>query len=94
MEEIKYPYDLAGVVEAELKLKGVEDPSKVTLAKIFEIIYFSSLKTEDLQHISCSLTYINPNNPDPKPPGIYSSVKQYLKKLDSIDSAKLIVLGT
>lgn len=67
MSEVKYPCDLAVIVERELGQKGIQI-SEVTLSRIFEIIYFASLKTEELQQISCSLTYIDPDNPDPNPP--------------------------
>ena len=69
MENInRYPFDLAELVEKGLKSIGIEVPTTETLAKIFECIYFASLKTEELQQICCSLTYIDSNNPDPKPP--------------------------
>jgi hypothetical protein len=67
-QAIKYPFDLAEIVEKQLKLRRIQPPTKEILAQIFEIIYFASLKTEELQQILCSLTYIDSDNPDPKPP--------------------------
>lgn len=62
------PKDLAKVVLTELELRGVELPSEVQLSTLFEDLYYASLKTEERHQTTLSITYINPKNPDPKPP--------------------------
>lgn len=64
----KYPFDLAQIVLNSLKSTNVTTPSIDTLINIFESIFSASLNTEELQQTSCSFTYIDSKNPDPKPP--------------------------
>ena len=44
-------------------------PSEVVLSRLFETMYFSSLRTEESQPIAFHVCYLDPNNPDPSPPG-------------------------
>jgi len=63
-----FPHDLAESVNVQLKRRRVKTPSKVVLKKLFETMYFASLKTEEAQQIFCTITYIDSDKPDPKPP--------------------------
>ncbi len=49
--------------------RGLISPSRDTLNAICEAMFFASLRTEEAQAIACSLVYIDPDNPDPDPPG-------------------------
>src|SRR3989454_10048580 len=64
-----FPKDLAEAVHSELALRGSDSPSLKILIDLFELLYFISLKTEELQPITCYIVYLPPENPDPKPPG-------------------------
>jgi hypothetical protein len=43
-------------------------PDLATLEKLFETLYFASLKSEENQPISCRVAFISRHNPDPNPP--------------------------
>ncbi|MGL4874963.1 MAG: putative sensor domain DACNV-containing protein [Clostridium sp.] len=67
--KLAYPIDLAKEVFNFFYLN--ESSLKVTvqnLESLFEVAYFASLKTEELQPIRVRLTYINKNMPDFNPP--------------------------
>jgi hypothetical protein len=38
------------------------------LGHLFEVLYFTSLRTEESQPITCTVTYLDPKRPDPTPP--------------------------
>src|SRR3989442_5246940 len=63
-----FPKDLAEAVHSELALRGSDSPSLKILIDLFELLYFISLKTEELQPITGYIVYLPPENPDPKPP--------------------------
>ena len=67
-ETTKYPNNFADAVYRELKRRKKEPPSIELLIKLFESMYFASLKTEEAENITFHIVYINPENPDPKPP--------------------------
>jgi sensor domain DACNV-containing protein len=62
--------DLAEIVTQELKRHDRSVPSKQSLCNLFEAMFFSSLATEESQPIRFHITYIDPKNPDPKPPPV------------------------
>jgi hypothetical protein len=63
-----FPKDLAEAIHKELDSRRLETPGLERLTTLFETLYFVSLKTEELQPITCYIIYLPPNNPDPKKP--------------------------
>lgn len=62
--------DLSALVKRKLidaKIKYPE-PNEEVLNKLFETLFFTSLKTEEGNFIKVTVTLIDPNNPDPSPP--------------------------
>lgn len=64
----KGPADLAQAVAKELKKRRLQDLPMTVLKELFDTLYFASLRTEESQTIACYIVYIDPDNPDPKPP--------------------------
>ncbi|MBC7545535.1 MAG: hypothetical protein H7338_22630 [Candidatus Sericytochromatia bacterium] len=64
----KFPKDLAQVVIEKLPMKSIKGLTLPVLTSLLETVFFASLSTEEAQQILCSLTYINPDLPDPDPP--------------------------
>ncbi len=64
----KRPADLAQAVANELKKRKQEALPIAVLNELFDILYFASLKTEENQSVACYIVYIDPHNPDPRPP--------------------------
>lgn len=64
------PSDLATVVFNKFKnLKNQSHkPSEKVLVNLFENLFYASLKTEESDFVKVTITLINSNNPDPKPP--------------------------
>jgi hypothetical protein len=63
-----FPADLAGHVHAQLTQRKESPPSAKTLTRLFETLYFASLKREETQPISCRIAFISRTRPDPDPP--------------------------
>ncbi|KQO22680.1 hypothetical protein ASF10_09945 [Flavobacterium sp. Leaf82] len=65
------PLDLSTFVFNKLKsLKNQSlRPSEQVLFNLFESLFYTSLKTEESDFIKVTITLINSENPDPKPPG-------------------------
>src|SRR5260370_41951475 len=63
-----FPEDLASHVHRQLVSRDESAPSIKVLTKLFETLYFASLKREETQPISCRVAFIERNRPDPKPP--------------------------
>ncbi|MGL4911740.1 MAG: putative sensor domain DACNV-containing protein [Romboutsia sp.] len=82
-----YPIDLAREVYNFFYLNGTN--LKVTvedLESLFEVAYFASLKTEELQPIRVRLTYINKNIPDFNPPKrIMKNRWSYIRFKDDVE---------
>ena len=63
-----YPADLAVRVYHSLTEEKVKCPDVNTLQQLFEVMYFASLRTEEAQRVQFSVTYSDPEDPDPNPP--------------------------
>jgi len=64
------PKDLAEAVHSELLRRTTSSPELVVLIELFESMYFASLKTEESKPVAFHVVYLNPENPDPKPPKV------------------------
>ena len=64
------PADLARVVFNKIKVlkTSLPLPNQAVLNKLFENLFYASLKTEESDFIKVTITLINSENPDPKPP--------------------------
>jgi len=64
------PHDLANTVLNKLSRAKTKIPlpNEEVLTTLFETIFYASLKTEESQLIKVTITFIDPNNPDPNPP--------------------------
>src|ERR1035437_3005071 len=63
--------DLADIVFKKLQGAKVNSqlPSRDVLKALFENLYYASIKTEESDFIKVIVTLIDPENPDPSPPG-------------------------
>lgn len=63
------PEDLALLVFTKLNKSKISYPTppKEILTKLFECLFYASMKTEEGDLIKVVITLIDPNNPDPKP---------------------------
>lgn len=64
----KFPKDLASHVHSQLIARKEHPPSAKVLTKLFDTLYFASLKREETQPISCRVAFIDRKQPDPDPP--------------------------
>lgn len=60
--------DLARVLVGELH-RGGSDIEASIVSELVETLFLASLRTEEGEAIRCQVAYIDPNNPDPDPPG-------------------------
>ncbi len=61
----QWPSDLASAVISALpKL----DAPEMAIRVLFETMYFASMRTEEGSAIAFHIVYLDPENPDPKPP--------------------------
>ncbi len=63
-----FPLDLAHHVHAQLRQRKDNAPPIKVLTRLFETMYFASLRREETQPISCRIAFINRKRPDPDPP--------------------------
>jgi hypothetical protein len=63
-----FPKHLAEHVHSQLSSRKKEPPAVKVLKKLFETMYFASLKREETQPISCRVAFIDRNQPDKNPP--------------------------
>jgi len=63
-----FPEDLADHVHRQLVHRKESPPSTKILTRLFETLYFASLKREETQPISCRIAFIDRKRPDPHPP--------------------------
>lgn len=64
----KTPKNLAESVRSELRKRHVVVPDEKIMADLFEAMYYSSLRTEESEPITFHVVYLDPDQPDPKPP--------------------------
>jgi hypothetical protein len=64
----QFPEDLAEHVRSHLASRKSHPPSVKVLRRLFETLYFASLKQEETQPISCRIAFIDRKRPDPDPP--------------------------
>ena len=62
-----YPADLAKHILAQLRSRVENPPSREILKKLFEAMYFASLKSEEAEPISCRIAFVDRNSPNPSP---------------------------
>jgi hypothetical protein len=80
--------DLSALVQKKLKGAKIKypEPNEEVLNKLFEILFFTSLKTEEAQFIKVTVTLIDPNNLDPSPPQtIVADRWEYVKFLAPLE---------
>ncbi|MBD3675445.1 MAG: hypothetical protein HUJ26_18185 [Planctomycetaceae bacterium] len=58
----RYPYHLAKLVFRGLRDYTATPPSEKILLKLFETLYFTSLKTDELRSSRCTLNYLDPQD--------------------------------
>lgn len=64
----KSPRNLAESVCAELRKRHVAFPDERIIVDLFETMYCSSLRTEESEPVTFHLVFLDPAQPDPKPP--------------------------
>jgi len=60
--------DLARTVFSELKARKLSHPRLNNLISLFQSLYSASLHSEESRPITFDIVYLNPKDPDPKPP--------------------------
>lgn len=81
------PDDLAKQVLTKVRDAKISHkiPGEDVLSELFNILFYTSLKTEEGQHIRVTITLIDPKNPDPSPPQrIVADRWQYVRFNDEI----------
>ena len=56
----RYPYHLAKLVARDLTARGIDAPPEPVLLKLFETLYFASLKTDEARPCRCTVNYLDP----------------------------------
>ena len=64
----KTPQNLAESVCAELRKRHAVVPDERIIIDLFETMYYSSLRTEESEPITFHVVFLDPTQPDPKPP--------------------------
>ena len=64
----KTPQHLAESVCAELRKRHVALENEEIIVDLFETMYYSSLKTEESEPVTFHVVFLDPAQPDPKPP--------------------------
>ena len=64
----KTPQNLAESVCAELRKRHAVVPDEKIIIDLFETMYYSSLRTEESESITFHVVFLDPAQPDPKPP--------------------------
>src|ERR1700687_1553656 len=63
-----YPENLARHVHSQLVARKERPPPVKVLTRLFEALYFASLRREESQFVSCRVAFIDRKRPDPDPP--------------------------
>jgi hypothetical protein len=74
--------DLVRVVARRLRRDAIPSPSASALTKLFETVYFTSLKTEEGQPLQARVALVDPANPDPDRPPSPRPDRWKITKLD------------
>jgi hypothetical protein len=64
----KTPQNLAESVCAELRKRHVAFPDESVIIEMFETMYYASLRTEESEPVTFHVVFLDPAQPDPKPP--------------------------
>ncbi len=59
----RYPYHLAKLVTERLSTEDTNGPSDKILLRLFETLYFASLKTDESRPCRCTVNYVDPADP-------------------------------
>ncbi len=62
------PESLAASVVTELRTRKLTPPDRRDLTRLFEGLYFASLRFEEGHSIVCHIVFLDPGSPDPDPP--------------------------
>ena len=70
LQQNSTPRDLAELVQKKLTGAKIKTPCPdlEVLISLFNTLFYASMKTEESQFIKVTITFIDPNNPDPSPP--------------------------
>lgn len=60
--------DLARVVDRRLRRDGEATPGVTGLTRLFDAVYYTSLKTEEGKPLQVRVSFVNPDDHDPDPP--------------------------
>jgi hypothetical protein len=60
--------EIAMLVDRYLRRRKLESPGLPTLHRVFDVLFYASLKTEEQKPLTFAVTYLDPAHPDPKPP--------------------------
>ncbi len=66
---------LAQTVDRRLRQAGDKSPGVRRLTKLFEVIHFTSLKTEEGKTLQLRIALVDPTNPDPEGPPLVRPTK-------------------
>jgi hypothetical protein len=64
----KTPKNLAESVCADLRKRHIPFPDEKIIIDLFETMYYSSLRTEESEPVKFHMVFLDPSQPDPKPP--------------------------
>jgi hypothetical protein len=64
----KTPRHLAESVCADLRKRRITFPDEKIIIDLFETVYYSSLRTEESEPVTFHMVFLDPAQPDPKPP--------------------------
>jgi len=81
----RHPQDLAETLCKRLRKKGLTCPEIEIIEEIFEVLYFTSLETEEADSLKLHIIYLDPAKPDPDPPSrIVKDRWSYIKLVNPI----------
>ena len=74
---------LAQTVDRQLKQAGDKSPGVRRLTRLFEVIHFTSLKTEEGKTLQLRIALVDPANPDPEGPVLIRPDRWTITRLDN-----------
>ncbi len=74
---------LAQTVDRRLRQAGDKSPGVRRLTKLFEVIHFTSLKTEEGKTLQLRIALVDPTNPDPEGPPLVRPDRWTITRLES-----------